>query len=131
MAQPVFIPVAVVGDVEAVIISVRDKITAQQYLSLRPGAPLPLIDSARGRVICIHKASNNPWDVNEAHVLGEVDYHYIDETPVDLMDPLTFEELALLGDAGTCPEPVDAAPVEGRFEVRRQARQKANNRNRY
>ena len=132
MTQPLFIPVAVVGDVEAIALSVRDKVTAQQYLSLRPGSPLPLVDSLRGRVICVHKASNDPWDVNEAHVLGEVDYHYgVDDMPEPPLGELSPEELALLGDAGPCPEPVDGAPVEGRYAARRASRQKATNRRRY
>lgn len=131
MAQPVYIPVAVVGDVEAIVLGVRDNVTAQQYLNLRPGSPLPLVDSARGRVICVHKASNNPWEVNEAHVLGGLDEHYIDEEPpFGPLGDLTPEELALLGDAGPCPEPVDGAPVEGRYAARREARTKAANRRR-
>ena len=125
MTQPLIIPVAVVGDPEAITLSVRDKVTAQQYLNLNPGAPFPLVDSWRGRVICVHKASFDPWDVNEAHVLGELDDHYIDEAPRELTEPLTREELALLNEAGSCLGSVKGAPVQGRYAARRKAQQKA------
>lgn len=124
------IPVAVVGDPEALALTIIDKVTIQQYLELPVGADLPIIDSRRERILCVHK-HGNAFDVNEAHVVAELDEHWQDKNPIfDPVGKLSDEELNALAEAGPCLHDTSAAPVEGRYDARRRATQKADRRRR-
>jgi hypothetical protein len=125
------IPVAVVGDPEAIALRVLDKVTVQQYRELPVGADFPLIDTARRRILCIHK-HGTVFDVNEAHVIAELDEYWEDkEPPFPPLGKLTDEEIRVLARASGCPVDTAAAPVPGRREARATASKAAARRRNY